>query len=83
MLDLRFNTDNVMVETLNFSLDLEIQGFEGLIFYIYKPNLNKIEFDILDYRTVFISTIKNLHMNIYVICILNSLKGCLPKTSEC
>jgi len=64
MLDLRFNTDNVMVETLNFSLDLELQGFEGLIFYIYKPNLNKIEFDILDHRTVFISTIKNLHIDI-------------------
>ena len=64
MLDLRFNTDDVNLDALKFSIDLEIQGFEGLLFYIYKPSLNKIEFDILDHRTVFISTIKNLYIDI-------------------
>ena len=64
LLDLRFKTEDVSVERLNFSFDLEIQGFEGLIFYIYKPSFNKIEFDILDHRTEMIHTIKNLHVNV-------------------
>jgi len=63
-LEMRFKTEEVSVEMLNFSLDLEIQGFEGLIFYIYKPALNRIEFDILDHRTELIHTIKNLYINV-------------------
>jgi len=35
LLDLRFKTEDTTVEMVNFSFDLEIQGFEGLIFYIY------------------------------------------------
>ena len=64
MLDMRFKTEDASVEMLNFSLDLEIQGFEGLIFYIYKPALNRIEFDILDHRIDLINTIKNLYINV-------------------
>ncbi len=64
MLDLRFKTEDTSVEMLNFSLDLEIQGFEGLIFYIYKPSLNRIEFDILDHRVEMIHTIKDLYVNV-------------------
>ncbi len=64
MLDLRFKTEDASVEMLNFSLDIEIQGFEGLIFYIYKPALNRIEFDILDHRVDLINTIKNLYINV-------------------
>ncbi len=64
MLDLRFKTEDASVEMLNFSLDLEIQGFEGLIFYIYKPSLNRVEFDILDHRTELIHTIKNLYIDV-------------------
>jgi hypothetical protein len=48
----------------NFSLDIEIQGFEGILFYIYKPSLNQIEFDILDHRTELIHTLKNLYINV-------------------
>jgi len=64
MLDMRFKTEDASVEMLNFSLDIEIQGFEGLIFYIYKPALNRIEFDILDHRVDLINTIKNLYINV-------------------
>ena len=64
MLDLRFKTEGVSAEMLNFSLDLEIQGFEGLIFYIYKPSFNRIEFDLLDHRTEMIHTIKDLYVNV-------------------
>ncbi|GAH12326.1 unnamed protein product, partial [marine sediment metagenome] len=52
------------MERLNFSFDLEIQGFEGLIFYIYKPSFNRIEFDILDHRNEMIHTIKDLYINV-------------------
>jgi len=64
MLDMRFKTEDASVEMFNFSLDLEIQGFEGLIFYIYKPSLNRIEFEVLDHRTELIHTIKNLYINV-------------------
>ena len=64
MLDLRFKTEEASVEMVNFSLDLEIQGFEGLIFYIYKPSFNRIEFDILDHRVEMIHTIKDLYINV-------------------
>jgi len=64
MLDMRFKPEDASVEMLNFSLDIEIQGFEGLIFYIYKPALNRIEFDILDHRVDLINTIKNLYINV-------------------
>jgi len=64
LLDLRFKTEDSLSEMLNFSLDLEIQGFEGLIFYIYKPSFNRIEFDILDHRTEMIHTIKDLYINV-------------------
>ena len=64
MLEMRFKTEDASVEMLNFSLDIEIQGFEGLIFYIYKPALNRIEFDILDHRVDLINTIKNLYINV-------------------
>jgi len=65
MLDMRFKTEDASVEMFNFSLDLEIQGFEGMIFYIYKPSLNTIEFDIIDHRTELINTIKNLYINVH------------------
>ncbi len=64
LLDLRFKTDNLSQDMLNFSIDLEIQGFEGLVFYIYKPSLNKIEFDILDHRVEMIHTIKDLYLDV-------------------
>ena len=64
LMDLRFKTEDTSVDIANFSLDLEIQGFEGLIFYIYKPSFNNIEFDILDHRTEMIHTIKDLYINV-------------------
>jgi hypothetical protein len=64
MLDMRLKTEDATVDMLNFSLDLEIQGFEGLLFYIYKPSLNVIDFDILDHRTELMHTLKNLYINV-------------------
>ena len=64
LMDLRFKTEDTSVDMLNFSLDIEIQGFEGLIFYIYKSSFNDIEFDILDHRTEIIHTIEDLYIDV-------------------
>ena len=64
VLDMRFKTENATVDMLNFTLDLEIQGFDGLLFYIYRPSLNRIEFDILDHRTELVHTLKNLYIDV-------------------
>ena len=64
LMDLRFKTEDTSVDMLNFSLDIEIQGFEGLIFYIYKSSFNNIEFDILDHRTEIIHTIEDLYIDV-------------------
>jgi hypothetical protein len=64
LLDIRLKTEETTVDMFNFSLDLEIQGFEGVLFYIYKPSLNRIEFEVLDHRTELIHTIKNLYIDV-------------------
>ncbi|MFX0074080.1 MAG: hypothetical protein ACFE96_01450 [Candidatus Hermodarchaeota archaeon] len=64
LIDMRLRTEDAMVDMFNFSLDLEIQGFEGVLFYIYKPSLNRIEFEVLDHRTELIHTIKNLYIDV-------------------
>lgn len=63
-LDLKFETAGLNIDTLNFSMDLEFDGFDGLIFYIYKPKYNKVEFDIIDHRTEVIHTLKNLYIDL-------------------
>jgi hypothetical protein len=64
LIDMRLKTEDATVDMLNFSLDLEIQGFEGVLFYIYKPSINRIEFEVLDHRTELIHTIKNLYIDV-------------------
>ncbi len=63
-LDIKFKTKDLTINTLNFSLDLDFTGFDGLIFYIYKPKANKFEFDIIDHRTEVIHTLKNLYISL-------------------
>jgi hypothetical protein len=63
-LDIKFKTEGLTTKTLNFTLDLDFTGFEGLIFYIYKPKTNKFEFDIIDNRTEVIHSLKNLYISL-------------------
>ncbi|MFX0012628.1 MAG: hypothetical protein ACFE9R_20115, partial [Candidatus Hermodarchaeota archaeon] len=63
-LDLKFKTKGLTIKTLNFSMDLDFTGFDCLIFYIYKPKANKIEFDIFDHRTEVIHTLMNLYISL-------------------
>ncbi|MHA2472962.1 MAG: hypothetical protein ACXAES_07000 [Promethearchaeota archaeon] len=44
--DIRFNNRDIIQKLIQFSLELEIQGFEGLIFTLYKPHPRRIMFDL-------------------------------------
>lgn len=45
-LDIRFNNREIIQQVIDFSIELDMQGFEGIIFYMYKPHPRKIRFDI-------------------------------------
>ena len=37
-LNIRFNNRNIVEKLIDFSIELDIQGFEGILFYLYKPH---------------------------------------------
>ncbi|MFX1481143.1 MAG: hypothetical protein ACFFCI_23940 [Promethearchaeota archaeon] len=45
-LNIRFNNRDIIQEQIMFSIELDVQGFEGIIFYMYKPHSTKIKFDL-------------------------------------
>ena len=45
-LDIRFNNREITQQLIQYSLELDIQGFEGLIFFMYKPHPKRIIFDL-------------------------------------
>lgn len=45
-LNIRFNNREIVEKLIEFSIELDIQGFEGILFYMYKPHPRKIIFDI-------------------------------------
>ncbi|MFX1301945.1 MAG: hypothetical protein ACFFBV_10005 [Promethearchaeota archaeon] len=45
-LNVRFNNGTDTKKSIDFLVELGLQGFEGLIFYMYKPDLKKIKFDL-------------------------------------
>ncbi len=45
-LDVRFNNGANVKKDITFSLELNLQGFEGLLFYMYKPADKKVKFDL-------------------------------------
>ncbi|MFW9937171.1 MAG: hypothetical protein ACFFD5_05940 [Candidatus Thorarchaeota archaeon] len=63
-LDIKFDKLDTLNERMYFSMDIDIKGFEGVLFYIYKPNQNKILFDILNHKTEIIHSIKNLYIDL-------------------
>lgn len=63
-LDIKFAKFDSSSERLYFSIDLDFQGFEGLLFYIYKSRPNKIEFDIIDHKEDLIHSVKNLYIDL-------------------
>ncbi|MHA2036340.1 MAG: hypothetical protein ACW98X_07890 [Promethearchaeota archaeon] len=59
-LNIRLNNREIVEKLINFSVELDIQGFEGIIFYMYKPHPRKIIFDIYKQSVDQSVEIKNL-----------------------
>ncbi len=45
-LDVRFNNGANIKRDIKFSVEFSLQGFEGLLFYMYKPGIKKIKFNL-------------------------------------
>ncbi|MFW9987617.1 MAG: hypothetical protein ACFFC3_03095, partial [Candidatus Odinarchaeota archaeon] len=41
-LNARFNNGSKNEKVINFSVEFSLQGFEGLLFYMYKPDIKKV-----------------------------------------
>ncbi|MFX1418261.1 MAG: hypothetical protein ACFE9N_04995 [Promethearchaeota archaeon] len=46
LLDARFNNGSNLKKDIRFSVEFSLQGFEGLLFYMYKPADKRITFDL-------------------------------------
>ncbi len=55
------NTHNIKEET-KFSLELNLQGYEGLIFYLYKENYRKLNFGLYKHSVDQIHNINDLNL---------------------
>ncbi len=63
-LDIKFDNKVVSNAVINFSMELGLQGFEGLLFYIYKPHSKKIKFDLVKHSIDQTHHIENLNYNL-------------------
>ena len=60
--DIRLNNVNNVQGEVKFSLELNLQGYEGLIFYIYKENSRKLSFGLYNHSVDQIHNISNLNL---------------------
>ncbi|MHA1671879.1 MAG: hypothetical protein ACTSV5_15100 [Promethearchaeota archaeon] len=63
-LNLKFNKKDDFEELVEFNIKLELRGFEGLLFYIYRSSYNKMEFDVINQQVDSIHIIEGLHVNL-------------------
>ena len=61
LFDIKFDKCNVDKDRIDFDIELDVRGFEGLLFFIYKPNTRDVQFDIINQKEDSIHTLKNLH----------------------
>ncbi len=59
-LNVRFNNGVNVRRNLKFSVELNLQGFEGLLFYMYKPDIKKVSFNLYNHSIDQTHEIKNL-----------------------
>lgn len=64
LLDIKFLKCEGISEKLDFLIETDLRGFEGLLFYIYKPNHNIIKFDIINHKEDSIHKLENLFYEI-------------------
>ena len=63
-LNIRFNGIRSIDERLDFAIELDLQGFEGLLFYMYKPHARKIKMDVFKHSIEQIHKLENLHIEL-------------------
>jgi hypothetical protein len=63
-LDIKFDKKSKVKERIGFSLKLELLGYEGLIFYIYRLNDTRIIFDIVNQKVDSVHTIEGLEVEV-------------------
>ncbi len=61
-LDVRFNNGANIQKNVKFSVEINLQGFEGLLFYMYKPEIKKIKFNLYRHSADQAYTIENLDL---------------------
>ncbi len=59
-LDVRFNNGATVGKDINFSVEFNLQGFEGLLFYMYKPANKRVKFDLYKHSVDQVYNIDNL-----------------------
>ncbi len=64
LLDIKFDKFDITRDKIDFSIHLDVRGFEGLLFYIYKPRPSQIEFDVVNQKEVNVHKLEDLHVDI-------------------
>ena len=60
-LNVRFNNGENIQRDIDFLVEFSLKGFEGLLFYMYKPDIRKITFDLFKHSIDQKYTITNLY----------------------
>ncbi len=63
-LDLKFNKKEDFEELVEFNIKLELRGFEGLIFYLYRSAHDRMIFDVFNQQVDSIHLIEHLPVNL-------------------
>ncbi|MFX0038894.1 MAG: hypothetical protein ACFFCY_02530 [Promethearchaeota archaeon] len=63
-LDVRFNNGMIGKKDIKFTVEFSLQGFEGLIFYMYKPANKRVKFDLYKHSIDQTYTIDDLNFTL-------------------
>ncbi|MBN1217104.1 MAG: hypothetical protein JXA99_16915 [Candidatus Lokiarchaeota archaeon] len=55
-----FKNEDINIEDIKFNFKIKLEGFNGILFYIYKSDANKITFDLLNHPMDQMHTISDL-----------------------
>ncbi len=58
---IKFEETPSSINSINFDLKLKVEGFKGFIFYIYKSEIDKLKFDLINNPTNQMHKISNLN----------------------
>ena len=61
LFDIKFDKCDLTKDKIEFNIELDVRGYEGLLFFIYKPNTRDAKFDIINQKEDSIHTLKNMY----------------------